>query len=1001
MAPSTPTGLITFLFTDIEGSTRLWERYPQAMGAAIARHDAMVRRAIEDHGGYVFKTIGDAFCAAFNAAPDALAAAVSLQRVLMSHDWAEIGSLRVRVALNTGTSEERGGDFFGPAVNRVARLISAGYGGQILLSLATWQSLKGNIPSEIQLRDMGERRLRDLLHKARIYQVVAPGLPADFPPLKTLDSRSNNLPAQPTSLIGREKELAEIRAMLCERESRLVTLIGPGGIGKTRMALQLAADMLDDFQDGAFYVNLAPISGPALVAPIIAAVLDLKEDSGQPVAETLARYLRDKELLLVLDNFEHVLAASSLLADLVSTCPRVKALVTSRAALRLYGERQFPVPPLSLPLPGEMPDFHTVSQHEAVQLFAQRAQAVRHDFQLTHSNIAVVVEICRRLDGLPLAIELAAARAKILPPEALLPRLDKALDILTAGAVDLPARQGTLRGAIDWSYQLLDDQEKAFLRRMSAFVGGCTLDAIEQLAQFQQREQTGSHTTHLKKSPIVTLGTFNVPILDLVASLIDKSLLRQEETDGEPRFLMLRLISEYVQERMAESGEEPLVRRRHALHYLALAVEAEPFLTSGERGPWLERLDKEQYNLRAALEWSTSRLGDPEIALRLAGALGWYWYFRSRLSEGCEWIERVLSFAPTSRHLAARAKALNALARLTARMSRFAEARPRLEESIQILRQSGDRRELAFALALLGLINVRDGDHSLISMSQESVALFEEIRDKWGTAYALDWLADATAWTDDYERTEAARKRSLKLYTELGDQSGVSEQLRWLGGLAERMGHYSSAARYQEEALAIDRKIGDKWNLSYSIYGLAITYHLQGYHDKAKALYEEALSMYRELGIKRGAAGALRLLGHLAYDEADYERALTLTREALSLAHHLDNSRSAALCLAAIAGLASIHGGEKEAAVILGAADTFDLAQALSFFPVDRTRYEVHLAHIRDRLGEEALTAATEQGRAMSFDEAVDLALSTGKEIRHTEPKPILPGRSCALDEPS
>ncbi|HYO48872.1 MAG TPA: tetratricopeptide repeat protein [Chloroflexia bacterium] len=771
----------------------------------------------------------------------------------------------------------------------------------------------------------------------------------------------NNLPGERTTFVGRESALAAVCDLLLRNEVRLVTLFGPPGIGKTRLSLKVAARLLANdnpgaepvFRDGIFFIPLASVTNPSMVTLTVMQSLGVKETPGLTLAEHLMAYLRDRRILLVLDNFEQVVQARDIVADLLVECPHLKVLATSREVLRVYGEHQFQVPPMSLPDRATPSVPEALEGYEGIQLFLERARAVKPSFTLTEENAPVVAKICGRLDALPLAIELAATRINILSPQAILARLGNRLAFLTSGARDLPARQRTLRDAIAWSYDLLDSEEQALFRALGVFIGSCTLEAAEAI--------TGHH-------PYSTL------ILDQLASLADKSLLRHDEAEGEPRFVMLPLIREYAQERLLDSGEEQSATHHHALYFLGLAEAIEPCLTSGDRGIWIERLDDEQDNLRAALEWSTSPGGDPEIGLRLAGSLGWYWYFRSHLSEGCEWLERVLSCAHASEHPAARAKTLNAQARLAMHMSRFAEARPWLEESVAICRQTGDRRELAYALALLGLIAVRDGEHSMISLSEESVALFQEAGDRWGTAYALEWLAEATTWTKDYERTETTLHRSLELYRELGDQSGISMQLYLLGSLAELRGDYSAAAEYQEEALAIARLIGDKWNLSYTLYALAITSHLRGDCEKARPLYEEALAMYRGLGIKRGAAGALRLLGHLAYDEADYEQALALTRESLSLARQLDNSRSTALCLAAIGGLASVHGKVEQTVVLFGAANALNLEQAMRPFPIDRLRYEEHLARARETLGEDEFTQAWERGRVMSLNDAVEFA---------------------------
>src|ERR687897_917830 len=442
------TGPLTFLFTDVEGSTSLWERNSEAMSEALSRHDEILRAAIEAHDGRVFKTVGDAFHATFSTAPDALEAALEAQRALLREEWAETGPLRVRMALHTGTAEERDGDYFGPSLNRVARLLSAGHGGQILLSLATRELVRDRLPDESGLRDLGERRLKDLSSPEHVFQVSASGLRSEFPPLKTLDVPRNNLPAQPTPLVGREKELEEVLALLRTSHVRLLTLTGTGGTGKTRLSLQAAAELTDEFEDGVFFVALAAIADPTLVAPAIMRTLGLTESGNRPAEELLESYLRDKQVLLVLDNCEQVLESVPRLDALLSAAPGLKVLATSRTALRLYGEHEFPVPPLSLPDTASLPPVESLTRYEAVRLFVDRARAIRPDFSLTEENAPAVIEICSRLDGLPLAIELAAARIKLLPPQAMLSRLGNRLKLLTGGARNLPQRQRTLRSAI-------------------------------------------------------------------------------------------------------------------------------------------------------------------------------------------------------------------------------------------------------------------------------------------------------------------------------------------------------------------------------------------------------------------------------------------------------------------------------------------------------------------------------------------------------------------------
>ena len=505
-----PSGTVTFLFTDIEGSSRMWEKSPQTMRTALARHDEVIRSAIETTGGHVFKTMGDAFCAAFPTAPDALEVALSTQRALLVDQevWGEAGPLLVRMALHTGAAEEREGDYFGPPLNRVARLLSAGHGGQTLLSLPAQELVRDLLPVGVELRDLGEHRLKDLARPERVFELLAPDLPADFPPLRTLESRPNNLPMQPTLLVGREREVEEVRGRLLAPEVRLLTLTGPGGTGKTRVALQAAADLLDEFEDGVYFVALATITDPTLVASTVAQVLGVRESGDQPLIEGIKDYLKDKRLLLVLDNFEQVLEAAPLAGELLSA-PRLEVLATSRIALGVYGEHEYAVPPLEVPDPKRLPGLEALSQYEAVRLFIERARAAKADFEITNENAPAVAEICARLDGLPLAIELAAARVKLLPPKAMLGRLGRRLKLLTGGARNLPERQRTLRGAIEWSHALLEEGEKTLFARMAVFSGGRTLEAIEAVCDAG--------------------GDLPLDTFEGVSSLLDKSLLRQEE----------------------------------------------------------------------------------------------------------------------------------------------------------------------------------------------------------------------------------------------------------------------------------------------------------------------------------------------------------------------------------------------------------------------------------------------------------------------------------------
>jgi predicted ATPase/class 3 adenylate cyclase len=913
------TGTITFLFTDVEGSTSLWERNPEAMSEALSRHDEILRTAIEAHDGHVFKTVGDAFHAIFSAAPDALQAALEAQRALLHEQWSETGPLRVRMALHTGVAEERNGDYYGPSLNRVARLLSAGHGGQVLLSLATQELVRDGLPEETGLRDLGERRLKDLSRPERVFQITASDLPSEFSPLKTLEGRRNNLPAQPTPLVGRERELDEVLAMLRSPVVRLLTLTGPGGTGKTRLGLQAAAELTDEFDDGVFFVALAAVADPALVAPTIARTLELAESGSRSPEDLLEGYLRDRQTLLVLDNYEQVLESAQLLDALLAAASDLKVLVTSRTPLRLYGEHEFPVPPLSLPATDSLPPVESLARYEAVRLFVDRASAVRPGFSLTEENAPAVVEICARLDGLPLAIELAAARIKLLPPQAMVSRLGNRLKLLTGGARNLPQRQRTLRGAIEWSHEMLDEEEKTLFARLAVFSGGSTLEAVEAVCDAE--------------------GDLPLDALEGVSSLLDKSLLRQEVgRGGEPRFVMLETIREYARERLEESGDVEAIKRAHAKYFLTLAERAEPELWGPEDAAWLDRLEQEHGNMRAALSWALEH-EEAELALRLGGALRWFWNMAGYYGEGRRWLETALD-KDGAASAEARVKALEGLGWLAIQQGDLDRAEATAEEGLRLCADAG--------------------------LGEEIAADFQNV------------LGDASRHRGDYERAVELLEESLALHREAMDSIGIAWSLGNLANVSSDSGDYEHAKQLYEEGLTLSRDLGGAELLGAYLVSLGYEYLLEGDVERATGLNEEAAELYQERGRRSQLQAALDNLGWSALIRGDHQQAKALHKESLELSKELGDKWVAAESIEGLACVAAAGGEAERAARLFGAAEALRNAAGYQQAPRDRSLREPYLAVARSRAGETAWAEAWKDGRSMSFDSANSYALEKG-----------------------
>jgi predicted ATPase/class 3 adenylate cyclase len=794
-----PTGTVTFLFTDIEGSTRLLQQLAEAYGAVQDDHMRLMREAIAEGGGTEIRTEGDAFFVVFPTAVGAVRTAASAQRVFASHPWSHGEPLRVRMGIHTGEGRRGGDDYLGIDVNRAARIAAAGHGGQVLISDASRALVAGALPQGVSLRDLGEHRLKDFDVPARIHQLVIDRLPSDFPPLKSLETPTN-LPLDLTSFVGRERELEEIERLL--DSNRLLTLTGPGGSGKTRLALRTASEVLDRFPDGVFFVDLAPITEPDLVASVIASALRTGEQGPRSVIETLQIELRHRTALLVLDNFEQVIGAASTIATLLSAAPGIRFLVTSRGPLRIRGEQEFPVPPLDLPDPAELPSSEDLARFEALALFVERATAIDPHFALTEENASAVVEICRRLDGLPLAIELAASRLRLLSPAAMLERLDQTLPLLVGGSRDVPDRQRTLRGAIGWSYDLLSPEFAALFRRLCVFAGGFTIAAVE--AVFDPDGELGSDT------------------MNGLEALVDAALLRPRPSamGGDHRFDTLQTVRQFGLERLVEHDEAVVVRERHAEYFLALAEAADP----GFRGPDLyERMGGTQLehdNLRAALTWALET-DQGEIALRLVSALWRFWQMHGDLTAGRRWVGQALALPSAAARTRIRAKALIAAGSLA-----YWQGDPRAtltawEEGLAIFQELNDPAGVAEGTYNMAFVVSLEGDVAKAAeMFRTSRAMFEELGDRRGVADSLFGLSIMSRLQGDLTTARTTAEEALRLHQELDDFFGMHGSMHVVGRAAAEMGDLDTARRVLLQTLDMEEQAGDRTGMALSLDNL-------------------------------------------------------------------------------------------------------------------------------------------------------------------------------------
>ncbi len=944
-----PNGLVTFLFSDIEGSTKLAQKFPDILPIALNKHNSILKESIENNNGFVFKTVGDAFCAAFENADDAVNASLESQLKLNSENWNET-LIKVRMGIHSGDAEWDGENYSGYiTLARVQRIMSAANGGQVLISEDVFKKVRDNF----SFRDLGERRLKDLRQTEHLYQFTSQKLPIDFPPLHTLDVRPNNLPIQLTTFIGREGEMSDIKTLLFK--THLLTLIGAGGTGKTRIALQTGADVIDDFANGVWFVDLAPLMEPELLPQTLAEVLGVKEDPKREITETIRDYLKEKEMLIILDNCEQLIEACSKLSEkLLQSSPKLKILATSREALRIPGEQTLRVASLSLPDPKGNNTLEKLKKFESVRLFLDRALAVNQNFKIEKSNIKALAEICHHLDGIPLAIELAAARVKVLSLDKIRERLNDRFKLLTGGERTALPRQQTLRALIDWSYDLLSEQEKKLWQRLSVFAGGCTMEATEEIC-----------------------GDINIDkydILDLLNNLIEKSIIIFDE--DKERYRMLETIRQYGKEKLEDSNELEGMMNNHLKYFMERAEFIKPKLIGPDLKEWLNKLDEDYSNYQSALTW-TLEGNKREEGLCLAVALCKYWHIRGYISEGRRWLSSV-SQQRNDIPKPALASILNYLGVFDYAQGEYDRAQIELEEAFEVRRESGDNKSIVDGLNILGLLAYDKGEYEKArKLHEECLRLQREIGDKSGIATSicnLGLVFQNIKIKENEKIIEPLYKEGLKIFRELGDTRNIATFLNFLGNDFLDKNDYENARSHYEESLDLFRELGNIRGIAFCLGNLAILFKNQGDFFKAKTLLEESLSLSESSGDKFGIAMNLTNSGEISIYQKEYDQAYTFLKKGLTMLLELRNNLYISCNLLEFIQIAIHKKNFNNAVILLGVIENAMKSIGAVFDTEIQIKYEATLLSLRKELKEEEFSIRLNEGKSMTLEKASELA---------------------------
>ena len=911
------TGIVTLLFTDIEGSTEKWEQEPEGMADALARHDVLLRTAVEMHHGRVIKTTGDGIYAAFDDAAEGLNAAIAIQQSVADPAATAGMSLPIRCGLHAGPAHERDNDFFGGTINRAARIMGLAYGGQVLASQAVADLVAGRLPAESSLRDLGSVRLRGIASSEHAFQVVHPSLRQMFPALRSLEVTPNNLPKHPTSFIGREREIEEAEQLL--HRARLLTLLGIGGLGKTRLALQIAGDVLESYRDGAWLVDLAPIRDPSIVASEAAKVLGVREEPGRPLIKTLCAHLKPRNLLLILDNCEHLIKPSAeLVHAILRAAPEVRVIATSREALRVPGEQSYTVTPL--PVPNRSDGIEALARSPAVRLFVERAQLHRPTFVLDEQGAPAVAELVARLEGIPLAIELAAARVRVLTVADINLRLKDRYKLLTGGGRVLLERQQTLRALVDWSYDLLREHEQVLLARLAVFANGFEHASAEEVCG----------TDPLTREDVV----------DLLTSLVEKSLVLTEERQDGMRYRLLETIRDYAVEKLTQRNEFAATAVLHCNHYFVMAKAGNEGLHGNDQAEWIRRFESELDNLRAAIALTLEGGVDPIIAVKFEVAMQGFRTLRGYSTEGRKNVRAALALPAVEASGVAQGHALYVGAALAAAQSDYAEARRMLEKSLVLRRGLGNPIDIAATLSTLSWVRLHEGDAmEARACEEEALALFRELGDRDGEAIGLQHLGEIDLELADHDGARRHIEESLAIARTIMHRELESECERMSGEVAMEEGDLPTARAKFTRALDVSSGVGDKRGEATALWLLGKTDVVQGHLDSARMRLRGALLVFRAFEMRAELLGCLE-------DIAMLERSVGSVEEAV-----------------------------RHYATATSARDRLGLALP----PRDEQRLRAEFAAMRQSLGDAAFEAAWAEGERCEVEEAIRRALNSSR----------------------